>query len=109
MKLGHIEQAAQKAKLAAVGGHIEFYDAGGVAIVATGIPALTQIEQHVHPYDHLSVLVSGHVHVVVDGVDHEMKGTGFITVQANKKHTIIAETDSLWLCIHNTDRLEADE
>ena len=84
----------------------EFYEAGGVFIKAYGIPAKTQIEQHVHDYDHLSVLVAGHVHVIVDGVDHEMNGTGFITVEAGKKHVIIAETDSLWLCIHNTDRLE---
>lgn len=98
--------AEQKRLMTLIGGEVEFYEAGGILVKAYGIPAMKKIEQHVHDDDHVSVLVSGHAHVVVDGIDHDMNGTGFITIEAGKKHTIITETDTLWLCIHNTDRLE---
>lgn len=95
--------------LRALGGEVGIYSAGGVMAKVYGIPAKTQIEQHVHTYDHLSILISGKAHFIVEGEHTELNGPAFITVEAGKKHTIIAETDSLLACIHNEELALASE
>lgn len=95
--------------LRALGGEVGIYSAGGVVAKVFGVPANTQIEQHVHSYDHLSILISGKVHVIVDGKHSEMTGPALITIEAGKKHTIIAETPALWACIHNEELALASE
>lgn len=91
-----------------LGGDIMYFDSGGVHAKMIGMPAMTQIDQHVHDYDHMSFLVSGVVTVVAGKDVVRLEGPAFFEVKANTQHRIIAETPALWACIHNADRLEHD-
>lgn len=93
--------------LRALGGEVEFFSSGGVEAKVYGLPALTKIEQHIHTYDHMSILISGKATVVAGTVATEYTGPAFIEILADVKHTIIAEEPTLWACIHNADRIDA--
>lgn len=67
---------------------------------------MKEIKQHVHDYDHLSILISGTVVLVAGKVATELTGPAFVELKAGVSHTIIAKTASLWACIHNADRLD---
>jgi quercetin dioxygenase-like cupin family protein len=95
-------------QLKELGGDIMFFTSGGVEAKVYGMPAMTQIDQHVHDYDHMSFLVSGDVTVVAGTKVVELTGPAFFEVKANTPHRIIATTPALWACIHNADRLEAE-
>lgn len=58
---------------------------------------------HAHQYDHLSILASGAVTVVVDGVECCYRAPAVITILAGQQHYIEAEEDTVWFCIHATD------
>lgn len=92
--------------LRALGGEVEFFEAGGVTAKVYGLPANTLIEQHVHDYDHLSFMIAGKATVVAGGVATEYEGFNVITILAGVKHTIVAAEPTLWACIHNTDRID---
>ena len=64
---------------------------------------------HAHVYDHLSILASGRVLVVVDGVEQEYKAPACINIQAGKHHEVIALADSVWFCVHATDETDPDK
>lgn len=66
-------------------------------------------ETHSHNYDHLSILASGEVVVVVDGVESHHIGPDCITIKANQEHFIFAVTDSTWFCVHSTDETDPDK
>jgi quercetin dioxygenase-like cupin family protein len=64
------------------------------------IPAGTVLEQHDHPYSHLSVLGRGRALVEVGGIKTEYQGPCCITIDAGVIHTVTAITDVDWYCIH---------
>lgn len=68
----------------------------------TLIPAGVALEQHIHPHDHLSVLVSGKAIVSVEGKSTEHEGYTPFVIEAGKMHGVQALTDVVWLCIHGT-------
>ena len=76
---------------------------GGVYAKEMHIPAGNTIIQHRHNYDHLSVLASGEVLVLVDGVVSTYTSPACIVISAGKLHAIEAVKDSVWYCIHATD------
>jgi quercetin dioxygenase-like cupin family protein len=76
---------------------------GGVYAKETLIPAGVKLLQHVHEFDHLSILASGRVHVRIDGgepVGYE--GPACITIAAGRAHEVEAVTPATWFCIHAT-------
>lgn len=76
---------------------------GGVYAKETLVPAGMVLVQHKHAHDHLSILASGRVEVVVDGVRTEREGPACILIEAGKYHGVKALTDVSWYCIHATN------
>lgn len=82
---------------------VNHYFGGGVYSKEMLIPAGTLLGQHVHTYDHLSILASGQAIVIVDNVPTAYTGPACLVIQANKQHMVHALTDTVWYCIHATD------
>lgn len=82
---------------------------GGVYSKETRIAAGLILVQHKHEYDHLSILASGTVELLVDGVRSELTGPACLTIEAGKHHGVKALTDVTWYCIHATDCTEPAE
>ncbi|WP_157627248.1 hypothetical protein [Variovorax boronicumulans] len=82
---------------------------GGVYAKETVVPAGFVLVQHKHEHDHLSVLASGTVELLVDGVRSEMTGPACITIAAGKHHGVKALTDVVWYCIHATDCTDPEQ
>ena len=87
--------------------HIEFHEANGVSIKQIVVhKAGDVVYQHVHDYEHMTLLTNGAVSVIIDD---QMVGRkiapAVIHIEANKKHEFIALADNtvLW-CIHNSER-----
>lgn len=88
---------------------IHHHFGGGVYAKETIVPAGMILVQHKHTHDHLSILASGTVEVVVDGERREVSGPACLTIHAGKHHGVKALTDAVWYCIHATDCTDADE
>lgn len=82
---------------------------GGVYAKETRISAGLILVQHKHDYDHLSVLASGTVEMLVDGVRSKVTGPACLTIEAGKHHGVKALTDVVWYCIHATDCTDPGE
>lgn len=88
---------------------INHYFGAGVYAKETRIPAGNILVQHKHKYDHLSVLASGSVELVVDGVKSIVHAPACLTIQANKHHGVKSLTNVVWYCIHATECTDMDE
>jgi mannose-6-phosphate isomerase-like protein (cupin superfamily) len=75
----------------------------------TQIPAGFILVQHVHKHDHLSILASGSVEMVVDGVKSIIHAPACLTIAAGKHHGIKSITDVVWYCVHATDCADENE
>jgi quercetin dioxygenase-like cupin family protein len=82
---------------------------GGLYCKETRIPAGVKLTQHVHEFDHLSILAQGRVSVTVDGVATEYAGPAFLTIAAGKAHEVAALTDTVWACLHATDCTDPEQ
>ena len=81
----------------------------GMTVNTMKIPAGCSIGKHVHPYSHLSCLVSGRVILSVMGSpDVELKGLSFIEIEKYKSHVITAIEDSVWMCLHASSVMDED-
>jgi hypothetical protein len=60
-----------------------------------------EINQHKHEYDHISILVSGEVSVIVDnGPENIYQAPSVICIKKNSSHKIISMSDNtVWFCI----------
>ena len=65
--------------------------------------------QHAHKHDHLSILASGSVEIVVDGVKSVVEAPACLAIAAGKHHGIKSLTDVVWYCVHATDCTDEDE
>jgi mannose-6-phosphate isomerase-like protein (cupin superfamily) len=81
----------------------------GVYAKETRIPAGYVLVQHAHKHDHLSILASGSVEMVVDGVKSVVEAPACLTIAAGKHHGIKSLTDVVWYCVHATDCTDEDE
>lgn len=82
---------------------IRHHFGGGAYAKQTSIPAGLVLTQHVHPYDHLSILASGRVLLDVDGDISEINAPACLTIAAGKRHAVTALTEVVWFCVHATD------
>lgn len=82
---------------------------GGLYAKETHIPAGTKLTQHVHPFDHLSILASGSVLVRADGWVESYAAPAAITIKAGIAHEVEAATDTVWFCLHATDETDPEK
>lgn len=85
---------------------IEHHFSSGVYAKESRIPANYVLVQHKHKYDHLSILASGSVELMVDGVRSVIYAPACLTIQAGKHHGIKSLTEVVWYCIHAVDASE---
>lgn len=87
---------------------VEHHFSGGVyakqCIMQPGI----KYEQHIHNFDHMSILSSGTALIEVDGVEKTLNGPTVINVEAGKVHSVTPLTEIVWFCIHKTDETNPD-
>ena len=88
---------------------ISHHFGAGVYAKESRIPAGSILVQHKHKHDHLSILASGSVELVVDGVKSVIHAPTCITIEANKHHGVKSLTDVVWYCIHATECTDTDE
>jgi quercetin dioxygenase-like cupin family protein len=56
---------------------------------------------HSHKFDHLTLLASGSLQVIVNGISSEFKAPQMIYIEAGKIHELIAlEDNTIAYCIH---------
>lgn len=65
------------------------------------------IQKHKHTFTHLSILASGSINLVRDGLKTWHHAPECFEIEAGVAHEITAITDCVWYCIHATD--EKDE
>jgi hypothetical protein len=82
---------------------IHHHFSSGVYAKETRIPAGYILVQHAHKHDHLSILASGSVELLVDGVKSVVEAPACLTIAAGKHHGVKSLTDVVWYCIHATD------
>ena len=88
---------------------IQHHFSSGVYVKETRIPVGFVLVQHAHKHDHLSILASGSVELVVDGVKSVVHAPGCLTIAAGKHHGIKSLTDVVWYCVHATDCTDENE
>lgn len=88
---------------------IEHYFSSGVYAKETRIPAGSWLVQHAHLHDHMSILASGSVELMVDGKTSVLHAPACLTIEAGKHHGVRSITDVVWYCIHATNCTDADE
>lgn len=81
---------------------------GGVYVMETRIPAGMRLQQHKHTHDHLSILASGTVDVIVDGVTQHHAAPACVTIAAGKSHEVVSITDAVWFCVWATTETSPD-
>lgn len=69
-------------------------------------PKGSQIIQHKHKYDHLSILAKGKVILVIDDKEEIIEAPACINIKADKHHGVLALEDCVWFCIHATDETD---
>lgn len=87
---------------------IHHHFSAGVYAKETRIPAGYVLVQHAHKHDHLSILASGSVEMIVDGVKSTVEAPACLTIAAGKHHGIKSLTDVVWYCVHATDCTDED-
>jgi quercetin dioxygenase-like cupin family protein len=88
---------------------INHHFSAGVYANETLIPAGHILVQHKHKFDHLSILASGSVELMVDGEKRIVHAPACLTIEADKHHGVKSLTDVVWYCIHATDCTDTDE
>jgi quercetin dioxygenase-like cupin family protein len=88
---------------------IEHHFSAGVYAKEARIPAGQILVQHKHKFDHLSILASGSIELMVDGNRTIVHAPACLTIEANKHHGVKSLTEVVWYCIHATDCTDTDE
>jgi len=88
---------------------IKHHFSAGVYAKEAFIPAGQILVQHKHKFDHLSILASGSVEIIVDDVKSIVHAPACLTIEANKHHGVKSLTDVVWYCIHATECTDSDE
>ena len=88
---------------------IEHHFGAGVYAKETRIPAGQILVQHKHKFDHLSILASGSVELMVNGERKIINAPACLTIEANKHHGVKSLTDVVWYCVHATACTDTDE
>jgi quercetin dioxygenase-like cupin family protein len=72
-------------------------------------PKGSQIVQHKHTYDHLSILAKGKVLVTAGTKVFEVEAPACFNIEANKHHGVLVLEDCVWYCIHATNETDIDK
>lgn len=88
---------------------IHHHFSSGVYAKETRIPEGYVLVQHAHRHDHLSILASGSVEMVVDEVKSIIHAPACLTIPAGKHHGIKSLTDVVWYCVHASDCTDQNE
>ena len=88
---------------------IHHHFSSGVYAKETRIPAGYVLVQHAHKHDHLSILASGSVELVVDGIKSVVDAPACLTIAAGNHHGVKSLTDVVWYCVHATDCTNEDD
>lgn len=80
-------------------------DLGGMYAREVRLKAGEVACMHVHGYDHLSLYV-GHIRLMTDDGEDELIGAGTIFIAKDKRHSVLAVSDTLWICAHRADVVE---
>ena len=86
----------------------EFVDCNGIFIKQMPLKdAGMAVPQHAHDYDHYTMLATGSLKVIKDGVEIGVfKAPKPIFIEAGAKHLLISmEPNTLAYCIHRVDRM----
>lgn len=85
---------------------VEHHFCDGVYMKETFIEHGYKVSQHVHHFDHLSVLASGMAEVEVDGIKTTYRAPKILKIKAGKVHEVTALTDVIWICTHRDDETD---
>jgi quercetin dioxygenase-like cupin family protein len=88
---------------------IKHHFSAGVYAKETLIPAGQVLVQHKHKFDHLSILASGSIELMVEGERKIIHAPACLTIEADKHHGVKSLTDVVWYCIHATECTDTDE
>lgn len=88
---------------------IEHHFSAGVYAKEVRIPAGQVLVQHKHKFDHLSILASGLIELMVGDKRTTIDAPACLTIKANEHHGVKAITDVVWYCIHATDCTDVDQ
>lgn len=80
---------------------------GGVVQRSWKIQAGAALKSHVHPYDHLSILLSGECMLLRGDEMVGLRGPSTVIIKAGIQHEIFAVTDIEWDCLHGLDVAKA--
>jgi quercetin dioxygenase-like cupin family protein len=72
-------------------------------------PKGSQLIQHKHNYDHLSILAKGKVVVLYDQKEEVVEAPACLNIEANKHHGVLALEDCVWFCIHATNETDVNK
>lgn len=87
---------------------IEHHFGAGVYAKEVRIPAGHVLVQHKHKHDHLSILASGSIELMVEDERRIVHAPTCLTIEAGKHHGVKSLTDVVWYCIHATDCTDTD-
>lgn len=80
----------------------EFFADDWLFVKQIPIEANHVVEQHVHEYDHATLLAHGTVRLWIDDKDQgEFRAPKILTILAGQKHMFLAVTDAVLYCVHN--------
>lgn len=80
----------------------EFYVDDWLFVGLIPLKAGEVMQQHVHTYDHATVVAAGTIQVWVEGkFTKEYVAPTYVTIRAKEAHRFLAVTDALVLCCHN--------
>lgn len=82
-----------------------------VYLKRTVIPQGAWLQQHVHTYDHASILKSGAVSLSTDGGTtwQLYRAPAVLVLKAGTPHMLHALEEAVWYCIHPTDEGDPDK
>ena len=87
---------------------VEHFFSDGVYSRKMTIPKGVKVPTHKHKFNHMSIVASGKVQVIVDGETKEYTAPTQIEIKKDQVHTVIALEETVWFCIHATDVTDAD-
>lgn len=83
-------------------------DAKGVYAKEHHILAGEVLSQHVHTYDHMSILSHGVAHLRIGKGTRVVCGPEVIVIRKGEEHELRAITPVVWFCIHPTEATEPE-
>ena len=87
---------------------VEHFFTDGVYARKMTIPADVVVPTHRHTYDHMSILASGRVAVILGKSTTEYVAPAVIHIRKNLSHAIRSFEPSVWICIHATTETDPD-